>query len=65
MNGTVESFDDAAGLGVIRAADGSTYPFHCTQVADGTRTIPAGGAVFFAIMPGRAGRWEATAIQRC
>jgi len=65
MRGTVESFDEAAGLGVIRVADGSTYPFHCTQVADGSRTIPAGVAVDFEIMPGRSGRWEATSIQPC
>jgi cold shock CspA family protein len=65
MRGSVESFDDAAGLGVIRSADGSTYPFHCTQIADGTRTIPTGVSVFFDVMAGRAGRWEATSIQRC
>lgn len=65
MRGTVESFDEAAGLGTVRATDGSTYPFHCTQLADGTRTIPTGVDVFFDVMPGRAGRWEATAIQRC
>jgi cold shock CspA family protein len=65
MRGTVESFDDPAGLGVIRSADGSAYPFHCTQLADGTRTIAEGVAVFFEVMPGRAGRWEATAIQQC
>lgn len=65
MRGTVESFDDPAGLGDIRADDGSTYPFHCTQLTDGTRTIPAGATVFFEVMPGGAGRWEATAIQRC
>ena len=65
MRGTVESFDEAAGLGTVRATDGSTYPFHCTQLVDGTRTVPTGVAVIFEVIPGRAGRWEAAAIERC
>jgi cold shock CspA family protein len=65
MRGTVESFDEAAGLGTVRATDGSAYPFHCTQLADDTRTVPTGVAVIFDVVPGRAGRWEAAAIQRC
>jgi CspA family cold shock protein len=65
VDGVVESFDQAAGLGTIRAADGALYPFHCTQVADGSRTIPAGVAVTFSVTAGGAGRWEAAAIHRC
>ena len=33
---------DAAGLGVVRGDDGTAYPFHCTQIADGSRTIAVG-----------------------
>jgi cold shock CspA family protein len=65
MRGTVESFDEAAGLGIVRAIDGSTYPFHCTQLADGTRTVPVGAPVLFEVVPGHLGRWEAAAIERC
>jgi CspA family cold shock protein len=54
-------FDEAAGLGVIRSGD-MDYPFHCTQIADGSRTIAVGQAVRFVILP-KLGRYEATAIE--
>ena len=38
------------------------YPFHCTAIADGTRTIEVGTAVTFEVRPAGMGRWEATAI---
>ncbi len=65
MQGTVVAFDEAAGLGVVRGADGADYPFHCTQLEDGTRTVPEGTAVIFEVAPGHRGRWEAVAIERC
>ena len=40
--GTVVEFDDPRGLGVVRADDGFDYPFHCTAIADGSRTITVG-----------------------
>jgi CspA family cold shock protein len=61
LSGTVAQFDDGAGLGTIVGADGTAYPFHCTQIADGTRTIAEGTAVTFELLP-RLGRWEATTI---
>jgi CspA family cold shock protein len=64
MTGTVTEFDDPRGLGTITAEDGTTYPFHCTQIADGSRTIEVGTAVRFEVRPGLPGRWEATAIER-
>lgn len=60
--GTVTDFDEARGLGVVTAEDGVTYPFHCTQIADGTRTIDVGAAVRFEVGPGLRGRWEAKAL---
>jgi cold shock CspA family protein len=60
--GIVESFDDPRGLGVVRSDEGVDYPFHCTAVADGTRTIAVGTPVSFRVAPGRSGRWEATGI---
>ena len=61
-DGVVESFDDPRGLGVVAAADGHRFGFHCTAIADGTRTIGVGAAVTFRVRPGRSGRWEATDI---
>jgi CspA family cold shock protein len=63
MNGTVIEFDEARGLGAISGADGAVYPFHCTQIADGTRTVAVGQAVRFELLP-KLGRYEATAIEK-
>ena len=61
--GTVETFDDPRGLGVVRSDGGHDYPFHCTNIADGTRTIAEGTTVAFRVAPGRHGRWEAVDIR--
>jgi cold shock CspA family protein len=61
--GAVASFDQHAGLGVIRDGDGRDYPFHCTQIAGGSRSIPPGTEVEFVVVPGHLGRWEAAAIR--
>lgn len=62
MRGRVVEFDEHVGLGQVEADDGRRYPFHCTRIADGTRTIPVGAAVTFEVTPGHLGRWEASAI---
>jgi len=64
MKGNVSEFDEAKGYGTVQTEDGRELFFHCTQIADGTRTIPAGVSVVFEIVPGRNGRWEATDIRR-
>jgi cold shock CspA family protein len=61
--GTVATFDEARGLGTIRAGD-ATYPFHCTALLDGTRTVEVGAAVTFEVAPGRLGRWEAARVDK-
>ncbi len=61
--GTVVAFDEHRGYGTVRTADGRELFFHCTAVADGTRRIPVGTPVIFAIVPGHRGQWEATAIE--
>jgi cold shock CspA family protein len=61
MQGIVVAFDDARGLGTIEA-DGMEYPFHCTALLDGTRTVEVATAVVFEVRPGGMGRWEATEI---
>lgn len=57
----MELFDDSKGLGVIAADDGSTYEFHCVEIAGGGRTISLGAAVVFATCA-KFGRWEAFGI---
>jgi cold shock CspA family protein len=61
-SGTVEDFDEARGTGTLVVADGWLIPFHCTAIADGTRTIVVGTEVVFVLVPGHGGRYEARGI---
>jgi cold shock CspA family protein len=61
MRGTVAEFDFDKGYGVL-AGDSRSYFFHCTQITDGTRTIPVGAAVMFEIRPWHRGEFEAVEI---
>ncbi|MEI6570689.1 MAG: hypothetical protein WCO36_04570 [Actinomycetes bacterium] len=66
-SGQVVEFDNARGLGAIKADSDSAeseehYLFHSTRIADGTRSIEVGARVEFSIIPGPEGRWEANAI---
>ena len=63
MSGHIVAFDPVVGLGQVAAADGTTYPFHCIEIADGTRDIPVGAAVTFELL-GKLGRYEAANIAR-
>ena len=63
MTGEVTEFDEAVGIGTVTADDGTPYFFHCTQIADGTRTIETGAAVEFDVVPGQMGRWEAAGLR--
>ncbi len=60
-SGVVAVFDEAKGLGTVTADDGRSFPFHCTQIADGSRTIAVGTAVTFEPLA-RLGEWEAGQI---
>lgn len=62
MRGVVTEFDDPRGLGTIEA-DGAAYPFHCTAIVDGSRTIEVGTEVTFQVRAGHRGRWEATRVE--
>ncbi len=62
MRGVVAAFDDEKGYGAIRSDDGRDLFFHCTQIADGSRTIVVGTEVAFDVVPGRGGRWEAAGV---
>ena len=63
MRGVVSDFDDHRGVGTIQGDDGTAYFFHCTAIADGTRTIPIKTPVTFEIVPGRGGQWEAADVR--
>ena len=60
--GTVEAYDPARGWGTIVGADGERLGFHCTQIADGSRTVPVGAVVRYVRIPAHLGRWEAGSI---
>jgi CspA family cold shock protein len=64
--GVVATFDEPRGLGSIAVngeGGGGELPFHCTAIADGTRTISVGERVRFEVVAGPAGTWEATRIE--
>ena len=63
MDGRVAEFDQAKGFGYVEAADGRRLFFHCTQIADGTRTIAVDTPVTFDVVAGHLGRYEATAVR--
>jgi hypothetical protein len=60
----VVAFDEHRGLGEIECADGRRLPFHCTAIADGTRTVPVGAIVSYVPTVGPLGRAEAGAVVR-
>lgn len=62
VTGTVIAFDEAVGWGTVRTDDGTEYGFHCTAIADGSRTVAVGAAVGFDVVAGLGGRWEAAAV---
>ena len=61
MSGVVTEFDKRVGLGLITDDAGIEYPFHCAEIADGTRTIEVGADVEFDPLP-KLGRVEAGRI---
>jgi cold shock CspA family protein len=63
VTGVVTEFDDPAGFGTVTADDGVEHFFHCTAIADGSRTIEVGARVAFEVVPGRLGRWEASDLR--
>ncbi len=62
-SGLVAHFDDRAGWGSVRGDDGQELFFHCTAVADGSRTISEGTPVDYEVVAGHLGRWEAWALR--
>ncbi len=60
--GVVAGFDEAGGLGVVSAPGIAELSFHCTAIADGTRTIGVGERVVFEIVAAHRGQLEAASI---
>jgi cold shock CspA family protein len=60
--GRVDGYDPVRGWGTIVADDGERLGFHCTQIADGTRTIAVGARVRYQRLPAHLGRWEAGSV---
>jgi hypothetical protein len=56
-------FDGMRGLGAVEGDDGTRHDFHCTRIADGTRTVPIGARVCYVVVPGSLGHWEAAGIE--
>jgi CspA family cold shock protein len=62
--GTVVEFDEAGGYGTVAAAaPDRRWFFHCTAIADGSRTIAVGTEVEFEVAAGRLGRFEAVDLR--
>lgn len=60
--GTIVDFDEHAGHGTLRDDAGPVLFFHCTAIADGSRTIEPGTRVAFDLTPGRRGDYEAGVV---
>jgi cold shock CspA family protein len=63
QTGTVDQFDEAAGLGAVATTDGDRFLFHCTAITDGSRSIEVGTAVAFVVEAGGPGWWEARSVR--
>jgi cold shock CspA family protein len=62
LRGRVLHFDEPRGLGTVGTDDGRRFDFHCTAIADGTRTIGIDAEVDFLVVAGHGGRMEAVTL---
>lgn len=62
MRGKVLAFDPSVGLGEVEAVDGRVFPFHCIEIADGSRRIEVGTVVGFELIA-KMGAYEAADIR--
>jgi cold shock CspA family protein len=60
--GRVTAFDEERGYGTVEGEDGRALFFHCTGIADGSRTVAVGADVVYLVVAGAPGRWEAAGI---
>ena len=59
--GKVVAFDREVGLGEVRGDDGTALPFHCIEIADGSRDIAVGTRVTYRVVP-KLGSYEASGL---
>lgn len=64
IEGRVELFDELRGDGVITGDDGTSFYFHCVNIADGSRSVNPGQRVSARRGAGHLGRDEAFAIEK-
>ncbi len=62
--GMVSEYDEARGLGIVVDDTGAAWSFHCTAIADGTRTVDAGERVAFEVVAGHLGVMEAAEVTK-
>ncbi len=62
--GTIADFDEHRGVGTVESSDGRRLLFHCTAIADGSRSIDVGARVVFQVTAGHGGHWEATSVTK-
>lgn len=62
VTGVVEEWDDARGVGVVRADGGRALALQCTDLVDGSRTTEVGTRVTAEVAPGHHGAWQATRV---
>ncbi len=62
--GIVSGFDSERGLGVVETRKGESLPFHCVNIADGSREIALGEKVAFRVTGSKKGSWEAINIAK-
>ena len=60
--GRVVAFDEHRGLGEVEDTRGERFPFHCTAIADGSRSIAVGRVVEFRVVTGPIGTREAAGV---
>jgi cold shock CspA family protein len=61
-SGVVATFDDHVGAGTVRdTTTDEVWPFHCTRIVGGGRTVPTGALVDFRVDLGPTGL-EAVAV---
>jgi cold shock CspA family protein len=61
--GRVADYDDHKGWGHIATGDGRLLFFHCTAIADGTRTVPVGADVEYEEVTDPRGKPEAANVR--
>lgn len=62
VTAVVVEFDDAVGVGVLEVQGAGAVDFHCTAIADGTRSIEVGTAVVCSLVAAHHGRVEGAAL---